>query len=154
MNWKPPLALLTMALLASCNQAAPADTAVKAHTIKQLMATVVQPQADIFWGAAGSVTDETGTHDLRPTTDERWLATVSAAATLTEMGNLLMTPQYSEGRGEDWNTFAKGLVDIGQKAEKAATDKVGEDEMFEIGGQVYNVCSACHEAYPAETPGE
>jgi hypothetical protein len=144
--------LVVLASLTACSgsgkQAAePAVTAVKAHDIKQLMAVVVQPQADVFWRSAGSVSDATGEHDLTPTTEEGWLATRSAAATVTEMGNLLMTPQYAEGRGEDWLQFSRSLVEIGQRAEKAAVDRNSE-AIFETGGTMYNVCSACHQAYP------
>ncbi|HSG34721.1 MAG TPA: hypothetical protein VLA37_09305 [Sphingomonadaceae bacterium] len=146
-------------LLSSCGQDSSAgqdnrgETYLQAHDIKQLMATVVQPQSEVFWGAAGSISDETGTHDLRPTTDERWNQVVSSAATVTEMGNLLMTPLYAEGRGDDWITFSRGLVQIGQRAEQAARDRASEDELFTLGGDLYNVCQACHQAYPQEGEG-
>lgn len=152
-------ALSSAAMLVACGQAdsgaegSAGETYIQAHTIQELMANVVQPQAEVFWGAAGSVSDETGTHDLRPATDERWMATVSAAATVAEMGNLLMTPQYAEGRGEDWIAFSRGLVEVGQRAEKAAAERASEDELFRLGGEVYNVCTACHEAYPQESEG-
>ncbi len=135
-------------LLAGCHKAEErAPTFVKAHDIKQLMATVVQPQADVFWKSAGSVSDANGTVDLTPTSEEAWLRTRSAAATITEMGNLLMTPQYAAGRGEDWMQFSRSLVEIGIKAEKAAVDR-NSDEIFEVGGTMYNVCTACHQVYP------
>lgn len=160
MTSKILFALSAATLLASCNQPgsgeaeASGETYIKAHDTKQLMLTIVQPQAEVFWGAAGSISDFEGIHDLRPTTDERWAATVSSAATITEMGNLLMTPLFAEGRGDDWNTFARGLVQIGQKAEKAAADRANEDELFKLGGDLYNVCKACHEAYPQMDPPE
>ncbi len=121
------IAIIGAALLASCNKAEqaqqPAPQYLKVHTIKQLMATVVQPQADVFWRSAGAVVDAAGEHDLTPHTDEGWLRTRSAAATVAEMGNLLQTPLYAEGRGEDWMKFSKALVEIGRRAEKAAVDK-------------------------------
>lgn len=141
---------IALALLAGCNRAEPAkpeSALVRAHDIQQLMAVVVQPQADVFWRSAGTVSDASGSHDLTPTTDEGWLATRSAAATVTEMGNLLMTPLYAEGRGDDWIQFSKALVEIGRKAELAALDR-NSDAIFEVGGTMYNVCSACHQAYP------
>jgi hypothetical protein len=147
------LVLAGAALLSSCGDATKKTSAVepsytKAHDVKQLMAVVVQPQADVFWKSAGTVTDATGQHDLRPTTDEAWLRAQSAAATLTEMGNLLQTRLYSEGRSKDWMQFSQALSQIGMKAEKAVKDRVSEDEIFEIGGTVYNVCTACHQVYP------
>lgn len=145
--------LLGVILLASCKGADKqasevAPDYVRAHSIKTLMAAVVQPQADVFWKSAGSVSDDKGAHDLRPTTEEAWLRTQSAAATLTEVGNLLQTPLYAEGRGKDWIQFSKALIEIGRKAEKAARERAGEDVIFEIGGTMYNVCTACHQVYP------
>jgi hypothetical protein len=147
------LVLAGASLLASCGRGkeksdvvAPSYT--QAHDIKQLMAVVVQPQADVFWKSAGTVTDASGQHELRPTTDEAWLRTQSAAATLVEMGNLLQTPLYAQGRGKDWMQFSQALSQIGMKAEKAATDRASEDAIFDIGGTIYNVCTACHQVYP------
>jgi len=125
----------------------PVETYVRAHSVKQLMARIVQPQADIYWKSAGSVSDATGSHDLTPTTDEGWLAARNAAATVTEMGNLLMTPPYAEGRGADWIQFSRSLVEIGRKAEKAAADH-NADGVMDTGGTIYAVCSACHQMYP------
>lgn len=124
---------------------------VRAHTIQQFMADVVQPTADIYWSSVQFVSDETGDHDIRPETDEDWLATRTAAANLTEHGNLLMTPLYAEGRGEDWLDFARGLVEIGMQAEQAAVAK-DPDKVFEVGGNLYNVCRGCHTLYPPADP--
>jgi hypothetical protein len=131
---------------------------VTAHNTQQLMAYIVEPQAQVFWGSAGFIIDEEGEHDLTPTTEEGWLATRSAAATVTEMGNMLMTPMFAEGRGEDWMTYSRALVEIGVKAEQAAADK-DSDAVFETGGLMYNVCRACHQAYvgdvdPPPLPGD
>ncbi len=127
---------------------------VRAHTIQQLMADVVQPTADIYWRSVQFVSDETGEHDIRPETDAQWLATRTAAASLTEYGNLLMTPLYAEGRGEDWMDFSRGLVEIGMQAEQAAIAR-DPDKVFEVGGTLYNVCTGCHQLYPPlEAPAE
>ncbi len=120
---------------------------VRAHTIQQLMANVVQPTADAYWQSVQFVSDETGDHDIRPETDEDWLATRTAAANLTEHGNLLMTPLYAEGRGADWMDFSRGLVEIGMQAEQAAIDR-DPDKVFDVGGNLYNVCRGCHQLYP------
>jgi hypothetical protein len=126
---------------------------IQAHTIQQLMAHVVQPTADNYWQSVQYISDEQGYHEIEPKTDEDWQATRTAAATLVEMGNLLMTPLYAEERGEDWMDFARGMVQIGQRAEQAAIDK-DVDAVFEVGGTLYNVCSGCHANYPpSEEPG-
>lgn len=159
------IALAGAALLTGCGGSAgtsdkEAEAAggpyVRAHSIRDLMANVVEVQAQVYWRSAGAISDEKGIRDLTPTTDEAWLATRSAAATVTEMGNLLMTPLYAEGRGDDWMQFSKALVEIGMRAEKAAADK-NSDAVFEVGGTMYNVCQACHQVYPPKevpTPGQ
>lgn len=144
-------------LVASCNNAADQQTGnaefVPAHNMQQLMQYVVEPQAQTYWQSVQYISDETGQHDIVPETEEEWLRTRSAAATVTEMGNLLLTPQFSEGRGDDWMTYSRALVDIGIKAEQAAADE-DVDAVFEVGGTMYNVCSACHQTYvgPVEAP--
>jgi len=144
------------AMLAACGGGAEADgaasgeTYIQAHTLQQLMAEVVQPTAETYWDSVQYVSDEQGSHEIVPTTDEEWAKTRSAAATITELGNLLMTPLYADGRDEDWIQFSRSLVEVGERAEQAAADK-DVNAVFEVGGTVYNVCSACHQAYPAES---
>ena len=119
---------------------------VRAHDIHHLMEVVVEPQADVFWNSSGAITNASGEHDLTPTTDEGWLATQSAAATIAEIGNLLMTPQFAQGRGSDWKQFARSLVEIGMRAEQAAVDR-NSDAVLEVGATMDTVCEACHQVY-------
>lgn len=138
-------------LLATCGSDGTGGNAasgefVTAHDTQQMMAYIVEPQAQVFWRSAGFIIDKEGEHDLTPTTEEGWLATRSAAATVTEMGNLLMTPMFAAGRGEDWMIYSRALAEIGMKAEHAAADKDG-DAVLETGSTMYNVCRACHQAY-------
>jgi hypothetical protein len=119
---------------------------VKVHSLQQLMATVIEPDAQVFWRSSGMVSDTAGTHDLAPTTREGWAAARSSAATVAEMGNLLMTPMYARGRGPDWIAFAGDLVQVGKKAERAAAAR-NEDAMFAAGAKLGDACSACHQAY-------
>ncbi len=119
---------------------------IRAHDIHHLMEVVVDPQADVFWNSYGTISDASGEHDLVPTTEEGWLATQSSAATIAEMGNLLMTPQFAEGRGEDWKQFSRSLVEVGMLAEKAAIDR-NPDAIQEVGATMDRVCEACHQVY-------
>ena len=149
------LAALAVLALSACEARETGDAAadgpqgafVKAHTIQQFMADAVQPTADVYWQSVQFVSDETGEHDIRPQTDEDWARVRTAGATLAEFGNLLMTPLYAEGRGQDWMDFSKGLVEMGLQAEQSAIDKDPE-KVFEVGGNLYNVCSGCHQLYP------
>ena len=133
-------------LLASCGQPQP-----EPNYVQQLMKDVVQPNADIYWHSAGSIVDAEGTHELTPTTDAGWQKAADAAARIGEAGKTLMTGKYSAGRADDWKRFSQGMVDIAEKARQAAADH-SEDKVFEVGGTMYDVCSACHQAYPPPVP--
>ena len=143
--------LAATVLLGSCNQGPPAPE----KTAQQLMAEDVQPTAEVFWDSVQFISDETGDHDIFPRTDEEWASVKAAATRLGEYGELLQTPGYSEGRGEDWLQFSKSLVEVSKLAEQAADEK-STDKVFEVGGTVYQVCTACHQVYPPAEgePGE
>jgi len=149
------LALASAALLAGCGgdggsaeDTAELDGAVR---VQQLMANEVQPTAEVYWNSAGYVVDESGETDLTPTTEEGWAATLESTRKLQQLGELLQTPEYAEGRGEDWIQFSKSLVEISQRAEQTAIDRDSE-AIFEVGGVIYRVCTACHQVYPASQP--
>ena len=136
-------------LMAGCNQA----PAAPEKTVQQLMAEDVQPTAKIYWDAVQYISDESGDHDIKPETDADWAKTKAAATRLGEFAALLRTPAYTEGRGADWTTFANSLTEVAKLAEQAA-DAKDPDKIFEVGGTIYNVCSACHQVYPATTGPE
>src|SRR5262245_15190402 len=97
------LALGAAVLLHGCNSGeAPAGAAAPSagasaqgtsfHTVadtKQLMAWIIDPSADVVWGAVGTIVTEKGTEHIRPKTDEEWTAVRNSAATVAESGNLL-----------------------------------------------------------------
>lgn len=140
---------LTLAL-AACNQA---EEVPPLGTAQQMMAQEVQPTAEVFWGAVGSrselVDGEPVFTDWQPEGDSEWEEIRASAARLGELGEVLMTPAYAEGRGEDWMAYSQGLVDAAAQAEQAAQAQDPE-AVFEIGGTIYAVCSACHRMYPPE----
>lgn len=146
------------ALLAACGRPSggaqnAAQPYVKVHSLQQLMVTVIEPDAEVFWRSSGVVSDSGGTHDLTPTTAQGWAAAQSSAATVAEMGNLLMTPMYSRERGPDWIAFSADLVQVGKQAERAALAR-NEDAMFEAGAKLGDACSACHQAYLPQEQAE
>jgi outer membrane PBP1 activator LpoA protein len=116
-------------------------------SVKDYMAGEVQPTAEIYWNAVQYISDEQGDHEIFPRNDAEWEDVRQAAVRLGEMGAELKEPQYAEGRGAAWIDFADGLIEVSAQAEKAAADKSTE-AVFEVGGTVYSVCSACHQAYP------
>jgi hypothetical protein len=111
---------------------------------RQLMNWILDPNADVIWGSAGTITTFEGVEDLAPTTDEGWDAVRNAAATLAEAGNLLKIPGHS--RGEDWNEIAGGLTRTAVLLIEAAENR-DDQQVFDYGGQLYNVCVSCHQLY-------
>ncbi|MCB5425879.1 hypothetical protein H0274_11465 [Altererythrobacter sp. CC-YST694] len=141
------VALAGLALLAGCGEKQP-----EMASVRDLMKNEVQPTAEIYWGSAGAVSDENGITDLTPTTEEGWQKARDAATKLGELGKKMMEPEYSKDRGEAWIRLSQGLIDVSKVAEKAAADK-NPDKVFEVGGTIYDVCTACHQAYPqSEAP--
>lgn len=136
-------------LLTGCNQSPPTPE----KTVQQLMAEDVQPTTQVYWNAVQFISDETGDHDIFPKTDADWKRTKDAAIRIGELAELLKTPGYTEGRGEDWTTFSNSLIEVAKLAEQAAEER-DTAKVFEVGGTMYNVCSACHQVYPATTGPE
>lgn len=134
-------------VLAACGEGAP-DT-----TSKDYMAQQVQPTAEIYWNAVQYISDESGNHEIFPETDAEWEDVRKAAARLAEMGAELKEPRFAEGRGAAWIEFSDGLIEVAGKAEQAAVAK-DVDAVFEVGGTLYSVCQACHQAYPPAEPPE
>ena len=111
----------------------------------QMMTSYLEPSADKIWGSAGFVITEDGEVDLQPTTEEGWLSVINAATVVAEGGNLLLIDGYSPNES-DWDAYSKGLTSAALKARQAAKNE-DADALFEAGGEIYNVCRACHNRY-------
>lgn len=137
----------TLGLLAGCNGAP--ETPEK--TVQQLMAEEVQPTAEIYWNTvryeSELVDGEAVQRDIVPETDADWQRARDAATRLVELANQLKSPAYAQGRNEDWVQFASSLEEAAQRSQQAV-DERSVDKVFETGGLVYSVCSACHQVYP------
>ncbi|MGZ3172602.1 MAG: hypothetical protein ACXWJC_05890 [Croceibacterium sp.] len=134
-----------LVLLAGCKASTPAETT------QQLMKNKVDPASKIYFGAVQYISDSTGEHDIKPQTDADWEKVRKAAADLQVYGKQMQGDDYAKGRNPDWIKFSQALVDASKEAEQAAKDK-NVDKVFELSGTVYNVCSACHMAYPPPVP--
>jgi hypothetical protein len=149
MNKSAYLAIAGALLLSGCDRGAPTPE----KTVQQLMADDVQPTAQVYWDAVRYesvlVDGEPVERDFVPRTDADWKKTRDAASQLVELANLLKTPGYAEGRGDDWTEIATSLADAARLAEKAA-DSRDPDKVFEVGGVVYAVCQGCHQIYLPE----
>ena len=135
----------------SSKPAAPAMPPFDTTTsVKDLMANLVDPTADIVWDSVGTISTPEGTFEKAPATDDEWDDVKAGAITLVEIGNLLMLPARS-GNNDEWILRAKDLITQSQRAIKAAEahDKEG---VFNIGADIYETCVNCHKRFdPAIT---
>ncbi len=145
-----PIALLI--LLVGCGTDAPGGASVPFTPVadtQQLMATILEPAAEIYWDAVGWIIDASGTTEIRPGSPEEWEAVRNAAFVIAESGNLLMM----EGRAADdgpWMGMAQSMTDVARLAIEAAEAR-NEQAVFDVGAEVYFTCTNCHAAYAIQT---
>jgi hypothetical protein len=143
------------------------------------MDSIVDPSADVVWGAVGTVVDQDGAHETFPKTQEEWLNVRRAAIRIVEGANLLMMPgrdaappgSKSEAPGVEleppeitvlmrksrttFDAFARALQAVGAEAVRAS-DAQDAAALLDIGGRMQDVCESCHQVfwYPgAKQPG-
>lgn len=112
---------------------------------KLLMQSVVDPTADEIWDAVRTIITKDGTQEIRPKTAEEWLAVRNHAVALAESGNLLMMVPRAKDGGE-WMQRSRELVETSERAIRAAEAR-NADELFTVGGDIYQACSNCHQKY-------
>jgi len=152
------IVFVATAALCACDSQAPAPAPEAASAavpeyhevldVKQLMGWILDPSSDVIWGAVGTIITQEGQKDLAPETDEQWTAIRDAAAIVAESGNLLLTPGRARDQG-DWAKHAHELTKTAQAAIAAAEAKDTES-LFTAGGDIYLVCTACHQQYALE----
>ncbi|HEY9462168.1 MAG TPA: hypothetical protein VIR54_03715 [Vicinamibacterales bacterium] len=176
------LLLASLVLIAACQKpaettaAAPAPAAppppeyTPTATVKDLMQSVVDPNADVVWLAVTTVQSNKGTVETKPKTDEEWTKVRHGAVALMEASNLLMVPgrhvarpgEKSETPGVElepsemealinkdlasWRKRAHGLHEAGAAAIQAI-DAKDADKLFEVGEQIERACESCHSQY-------
>jgi hypothetical protein len=113
--------------------------------VKQLMAAVLEPAAEIYWDAVGTVEDEKGAREIAPETQEQWDAVRNSAYVIAESGNLLMMGARVKD-ASDWMTMSRDLIDAGKRALQAAEAR-DRDAVFAAGGDLYESCTRCHAKY-------
>src|SRR5215831_17181432 len=105
-------------------------------TIRDLMDAIVDPSADVVWGASGTVVDQNGVHDNFPKTQEEWLNVRRAAIRIIEGSNLLMMP-------------GREAAPPGAKSEAPGVELEPPEitALLEIGGQMEDACESCHQVF-------
>ena len=117
--------------------------------LPDLMITVVEPAAEVYWDAVGWIIDASGTTEIRPGSPEEWEAVRNAAYQVAESGNLMMM----EDRAVDeaaWTGFSQAMISVGRRAIEAAEAR-DEQGVFDVGAEIYAVCTGCHSTYARET---
>lgn len=115
------------------------------------MNAMIDPAADVIWGAVGTIVSAEGTEERAPKTDEEWAAVLNSALVVSESGNLLMMSPRAKDAGE-WMKQSQALIDVGLLAVKAAQAR-DKDAVFTVGGDIYNVCASCHQTYMVQAQG-
>jgi hypothetical protein len=148
--WLTPLALF-FGISCSSQPPAPAmppfDTSV---SVKELMANVLDPAADVVWESVGTIVTKEGTFEKAPATDDEWNQVKAAAITLVEGTNGLLLPARSGGSAE-WITLAQATIAQSKRMIKAAQDH-DKEAVFNVGAELYDSCVNCHKRFdPAIT---
>jgi hypothetical protein len=112
---------------------------------KLLMESVIDPAADLVWDSVKTIITVGGVEEIRPQTAEQWTAVRNAAMVVTESGNLLMMAPRAKD-GDQWMKAAQMMVETGQEAIRAI-EKKDADELFVVGGHIYDSCTNCHSKY-------
>lgn len=113
--------------------------------MKELMLNVLDPAADGIWESVGTIITADGAFEKAPSTDDEWAVVRMHALQLAESGNLLMLPSRSNGSPE-WIAEAKALIEASHAAVKAV-DARNKDTLFTVGGDIYDVCTSCHQQF-------
>ena len=113
--------------------------------VKQVMNDIVDPAADAFWEASGTITTAQGSYERGPKTEAEWTVVRNQAMVLAESGNLLMMVPRARDGGE-WMTLSRTLVDKGEASVRAAEAR-NSKQVFDVGGELYETCLNCHQQY-------
>lgn len=174
---KPVFAISTLLAallaLAGCGQQAsakPESVFKPTASIQEIMASIVDPNADEVWNSVASVVTAAGTEDKQPHTDEEWAAVRRHAVTLLEASNLLLiegrrvAPEGAStssvkaelnpdeiqkgitARRADFIQHAHALHDTVQQA-IVAIDAKNAEELVKVGGNIDQVCEQCHKQF-------
>ena len=166
--------LLWVAAACSSSKPAPAAEAEPAvrvtATVKEIMDSVIDPNADVLWDSVSTTISREGTVENKPRTDEDWARIRRSAVTLVEATNLLVIDgrkiapdgHKSEFPGIElepaemqklvdadrasWVRYAHGLHDKAMLALKAI-DAKSVQGLMDAGEGLDEACENCHKHY-------
>ena len=138
------------------------------YSIRSLMNTLIQPNADALWRAVRYVVSEDGIQeDVEPTTDEDWEQLRRSATDLMAAGNALLLPgrvvadapadapyKYEPDEIRDllatspgnWRFYIQQLQTTTQATLEAIESK-SVDGLVDTGASINSACQGCHAEY-------
>jgi len=141
-------------------------------TVREIMKGMVDPNAEIVWGAVGVVHEKLGTTEKEPRSEEEWTVVENGAMALAEVANLLKMPGRLIARPEEASTmrWPEATMTPAQIEERLANDRVSwdksatalqtaamkafaaarahdKDAVFNVGEEIDNACESCHIVY-------
>lgn len=173
--WTGAIAATALSLFASaaCQTGRAAETAPPYQptaTIKDLMDSIVDPQADVVWDAVSTTVGAGGPVDNAPQSTDEWNQVRHGAITLVEASNLLLMPgrhvarpgEKSETPGVElepeemealidqdrdaWNARASAFHEASMEILQAVEAHDAE-RLFEVGDRLDVACEGCHRQY-------
>jgi len=138
----PVVNCATLLLTTGCTQPPPFQPVA---TVRQLMDSTIHPSAEVIFESVGTIISISGMEEIAPKNDEEWANVRRSALTLAEAGNLLMIGDRPRDK-DTWFRNARALTDVAMVAVRA-TEAKNPAQLFEAGGQVYEVCQRCHDHY-------
>ena len=139
-------------------------------TIKDIMTSIIDPEADVLWNSVATIVSLSGTEEREPRTEEEWAAVRRSAVQLVEATNLLRIPGRQVARpgeksenprielhpetiqkliAEDvatWTRLVDRLHDAAVPALEAIDAKNAKG-LFDAGEHLEHACEACHQQY-------
>ena len=128
-----------------CGSSEPTTEFKAVATTQDVMESLVAHMSQEIWTAVSIEIDKDGVHEHKPQNKDEWQEVGYAARGLAESSSLLLYDGRLEDKG-DWQMYVKDLTDKALIAAKAADDQ-DPDALMQAGGDIYEVCTKCHEAY-------
>lgn len=139
-------------------------------SIREIMASLIDPHADALWNSVRVVSDVNGITEYAPETDDQWSDLRNSAITIIEGANALMmpdrpvappgstgefpdyefTPEEVEARlAADFLSWTGFASDLQEKAIDTleAIDVRDAEKLSEAGAYLDEACEACHSVY-------
>lgn len=114
-------------------------------TVREVMATSIDPAADALWESVGTTVTSDGVEERAPKSDDEWRELERQALRLGDGARALLAPALVRDAGP-WRDFARALETASLVSLQAARAR-NRDAIFESGEGILKACDSCHEQY-------